>query len=150
MSFQNLRSLRDLSIAFCIGVPLDWVTASNLLLALPLQTRLQLLKFFTGLKSSALDPTRDLQPASIEHEGLELMEAILQGDKFMDIKSVEIVVYGMTTYRLFEARDIEARILEVVQWKLPSVTAKGLVSVRFGGYVRFIAYSAIQRYFLVP
>ena len=67
----------------------------------------------------------------------------------MDLKAVEISVSGSTTFSLSEERDVQARILEVVQQKLPIATARGIVSVRFVGYVRFIASSAIQSWYVV-
>ena len=74
-----------------------------------------------------------LKPALILDDGLELLDATIQREPFRNLKSINIALWGITSFTKFEAADAGARILHLVQMKLPKTTSRGILSVDWKG-----------------
>ena len=74
-----------------------------------------------------------LQPAVIVDDGLELLDATFQREPFRNLKSIDIALWGNTSFAKSEAADAGACILHLVQMKLPKTTSRGILSVCWKG-----------------
>ncbi len=107
---------------------------------LPSEARVRHLGFTMWLKGAMQPPGLPGQdeprsPASIELDGLELLEEALQKARaFRDLESLGINVLGNASSDTESGPDAEARILSDVQQMLPSLALKGIISVGWSGY----------------
>ncbi|RPD75620.1 hypothetical protein L226DRAFT_50313 [Lentinus tigrinus ALCF2SS1-7] len=135
LPFQDFRSLHHL-VFQCHSPAQDWRAISRQLLALPSDSRIHHLTFNLWSKTSqSPDSTLwdELQPVTMEDDGLEVLEEILQGDRGGDLESVTFAVGGLINHSEFEIADAKARILGLVQRKLPNVAQRGIISVIWEG-----------------
>ncbi|KAI0697749.1 hypothetical protein C8T65DRAFT_720087 [Cerioporus squamosus] len=76
--------------------------------------------------------SKELQEESppIEADGLELLDAVLQGDSFQDLERVGFVLSVTSTTTVSERVDLQKRVLEGLQRKVPFAASRGILAVR--------------------
>ncbi|RPD75619.1 hypothetical protein L226DRAFT_50144 [Lentinus tigrinus ALCF2SS1-7] len=142
LALRSLKSLQELKFNIGRRSQGHWHTVARMLHDLPIQSRIHHLGFSVWLKTRQLPGPvileQPLRPATIEDDGLERLEAILQRGAFRGLQSIDFAVRGLESYSESEAADAEARILHLVQQKLPktSTALGGIISVRWTGLVQ--------------
>ena len=125
LSFHDLGSLQHLALRFSAHSQENWYTVSSLLLSLSPDSRINHLVFKLPVWLILVPDADHQHPTTItDYDGMSLVDTILGMEKFAELAEVEFAVWGLESDSGAEA------LLNVVRRTLPSVAAKGVISIR--------------------